>query len=375
MAYKIERFLVPGFRNVDIGLGLYTYTFIFRISSHEKLPPSDYCDVIHKFVPVMLGNHSIGSIWVQVDAPGLWYPIEIRRGLSISKAPVAVTRVNSNLNPKLSLADFNFKPYTSGHKLPPPVYEADWVSPVSENELACLRVLGRLNQGLTSEIASLAGSSIRTTHDVLSSLAKNKFVDHVFPAEQKDSESLYSERYPFWRLRQLGLRTALRSWGVPPGIRFSSRLEETHGYGEISRHKINARQWLALLRENLGGVAEIWEGWTEVRLTDMRQTPDALAWGKFDNRETLFWLEVESGHMSGEEMLNKIDRRFRGAVRYANERDICLVFGVLAYPWVQNAIKMAFMDMPASVAVIMGNWTEFGKLPIPKWGQVRSLED
>jgi hypothetical protein len=368
MAYKVERLLVPSWRNVDIGLGLFTYTFIFRVSSKDNLPPADYCDLISKFARIISKNHSTACIWVQVEAPGLWFPLEIRRGLRKSRVPIAVTRTNS----RLILADFNVKPWTSGVPLPPPPFEPDWAMPVSENELTCLRVLARLKYGLTSEIASLAGFSRRTCLDSLNALKKD-YVYHVFPSERTNPERVYSSKYSYWGLKKLGLIAALRSWGVPPGVRFSSRLEPTHG--EESRHRVTARLWRASLQKDLGASGEIWSGWSEVNLPDMRLTPDALAWGKLDDRETLFWLEVESGHLSTDNVLAKISKRFRGATKYARDREVNLVFGVLAMPWVQNAIKLAFLDMEPNVAVIVGDWKEFGKLPVIQWGMVRTMED
>ncbi len=204
-------------------------------------------------------------------------------------------------------------------------------------------------------------------------LAKKNLVYHVFPDSRKsDPQNLYSTIYPYWGLKRSGLMTALRSWGVPAGFRFTSRLEAAHG--EADRHRITARLWPASLKRDLGEAGEIWAGWTEVTLPDMRLTPDALAWGRLDDRETLFWLEVESGHLSMENVLEKITRCFRAATRYVAERKIFLVFGVLAMPWVQNAVKMAFMDMGSNVAVIIGDWKEFGKPPIIQWGRVRRMD-
>ncbi len=110
-------------------------------------------------------------------------------------------------------------------------------------------------------------------------------------------------------------------------------------------------------------------------LHGIRLTPDALAWGVKDGYETLFWLEVESGHLSTENVLAKISKRFRAATLYARERRVHLVFGVLAMPWVQNAIKMAFMDMDFNTAAVVGDWKDFGKLPVIQWGRVRMPKD
>ncbi len=373
MSYQVDELLVPGWRNVSVDLGLFTNTFIFPISSHDKLPPEVYCDVLRAAGSIISRNYSFASIWIQVDSPGLWYPIEIRRGLSTLRVPVAVTRSRASLH----LADFNFKPYTSGHKLPPPVYEADWISPVSQNELDCLRVLARLQQGLTSEIASLVGVSKRTAQYALGELWTRGFIEHVNPFEDKTIQTLYSRKYSYWAIRRSGLKVALRSWGIPPGTYVSSRLEAAHGLGEVSRHKTVARLWLAWLKKSLGQRIEIWDGWTEVNLTDMRLTPDALAWAKYEGLETLFWLEVESGHDAGTKTLEKTYKRLQAASKYAYEREIRLVFALLTRPWLQNAItgSVISMGLPRHVAMIIGDWTAFGKLPDIEWGRLRKIED
>ena len=373
MAYSVEKLVIPDWKNVEVG-GKYVHAFIFPISSKDLLPPADYCDVIERCAPAIVRNHSTASIWVQVNSPGLWYPLEVRRALrDVRNIAVAVTRSGSSLR----FADFsNCMPYTSGSKIPPPPYAVNWVSPVDENELACLRVLARLEQGLTREIASLASLSVRTTLDALRSLEKRKLISHAYPSLQRDAAELYSEQYPYWILKRSGLRMALRSWQVSPGVRFSSRLEHKHGHGEVSRHKIASRLWMASLKESYKGLAEVWAGWTEVNIPEMRLTPDALAWGKMEERETLFWLEVESGHLATEETAAKLLRRLRTASRYANQMDMKLVFAVLTVQWVQDAIKMAFLDVDPNTAVIFGDWKDsFGKLPSVKWGRAAQPDD
>ena len=90
-----------------------------------------------------------------------------------------------------------------------------------------------------------------------------------------------------------------------------------------------------------------------------------------EGRETLFWLEVESGPLGSEETVAKLLRRLRTASRYPNQMDMKLVFAVLTLQWVRDAIKMAFLDIDPNMAVIFGDSKEsFGKLPSVKWGRV-----
>ena len=367
MAYSVEKLLIPDWKNVDVGGGKYTHTFIFPISSQDLLPPGDYCDVIERCAPAIVRNHSTASIWVQVDSPGLWYPLEVRRALShVKNIAVAVTRPGSDLR----ISDFsNCMPYLSNSRISSPPFAKNWVSPVGENGLACLRVLARLGQGLTKEIASLADFCIRTTQDALNSLEERKLVSHVYPSREGDAKKLYSRRYPYWILKQSGLRVALRSWGVSPGVRFSSRLEEQHGEGIW--HKIASRLWLASLKESYKELAEVWAGWTEVSIPEIRLTPDALGWGKMEGRETLFWCEVESGHLSTQKTAAKLLRRLRIASLYAIQMEMELVFGILTVPWVREFIYRAFLDIHPNAAVILADWKDgFGKLPSVRWGHV-----
>ena len=367
MAYSVEKLVIPDWKNVNVGGGKYTHTFIFPISSSDLLPPGDYCDVIEKCAPAIVRNHSTASIWVQVNSPGLWYPLEVRSALShVKNIAVAVTRSGSDLR----ISDFsNCLPYLSNSRISPPPFAKNWVSPVDKNPLACLRVLARLGQGLTKEIASLADFCIRTTQDALNSLEERKLISHVYPAQEREAKKLYSKKYPYWILKRSGLRVALRSWGVSPGVRFSSRLEEQHGEGEVIRHKIASRLWLASLKESYKELAEVWAGWTEVNIPEMRLTPDALAWGKMEGRETLFWCEVESGHVSTVETAAKLLRRLRIASWYANQMEMKLVFGVLTMQWVREFIYTAFLDIDPNAAVILADWKDgFGKLPSIRWG-------
>ena len=236
MSYSVEKLLIPDWRNVDVG-GKYVHAFIFPISSQDLLPPGDYCATIEKCAPAIVRNHSTASIWVQVHFPGLWYPLEVRRALShVKNIAVAVTRASSDLR----ISDFsNCMPYLSNSRISSPPFAKNWVSPVDKNPLACLRVLARLGQGLTKEIASLADFCVRTTQTALNSLEERKLISHVYPSQKGDAKKLYSKQYPYWILKRSGLRVALRSWGVAPGVRFSSRLEEQHGEGEGIRIRLH----------------------------------------------------------------------------------------------------------------------------------------
>jgi hypothetical protein len=77
--------------------------------------------------------------------------------------------------------------------------------------------------------------------------------------------------------------------------------------------------------------------------------------------ETIFWLEVDSGHGSREDIRKKPRRRFAQAVDYAAEKE-------LGRDWVCEAVRPAFVGLPDKVAVAMGNWQKMGRLPLTEWG-------
>jgi hypothetical protein len=90
-----------------------------------------------------------------------------------------------------------------------------------------------------------------------------------------------------------------------------------------------------------------------------------------DGGEVLFWLEVESGHASRELIRKKLARRLARASIYAENLKVRLVFVLLAMPWVQEAARSALAGITSNVALISGDWKEFGKLPVIEWGKIR----
>jgi hypothetical protein len=117
--------------------------------------------------------------------------------------------------------------------------------------------------------------------------------------------------------------------------------------------------------------ATIYAGWSEVGIPELRSRPDALAWGKIDDRETLFWLEVET--TKTRDRIEEITAlRWAKARSYAEIAGVHLVFVLMGRPWIQTVARAAFADIPPNCAVIVTGWhrLDFGKLPYPKWGDV-----
>jgi hypothetical protein len=188
----------------------------------------------------------------------------------------------------------------------------------------------------------------------------DKAIERVVPDEKKS--------YPFWRITRKGTSAALRSWGLPAEYYFPERKE--HRTPMDSRHRRVSRQWLAWVKKAWSH-AEVWAGWSEVRIKGLDATPDALAWGRMDGVEVLFWLEVESGHSSRELIRKKLARRLAQASAYAESLKVRLVFVLLAMPWVQEAARGALAGISSNTACVAGNWRGFGKLPVVEWGKIR----
>jgi hypothetical protein len=367
MPYRVGEMIFPDWFREYFNSKRCTDTFVIPISSRDGLPPDNFADLIRQFGTPLYNLRPTASLWVQVDAPGLWYPLEIRRRLTGMAVPVAVSRTTS----RLIFRDFDR--FSITEKMPAPQFERTVQIPLEAPALDCVKVLARLGSGLTDEIASLAGIGIVRTESALDELERKGYVYHMPPGgHHKKHTDLhpYSDARPYWKINRLGTVSALRSWGIPSGFRGSPRLESYRKAG--FRHQHVARMWPAWLNEALPH-AEIWSGWSEIYLPDAHVTPDGLAWGKLYGRETLFWLEVESGHKSTERVLTQIRRRFRAATDYVVRRKMRLVFALLAMPWVQNATRLAFEDMHPDVAVVIADWKSFGHLPVIDWGRARPL--
>jgi hypothetical protein len=270
---------------------------------------------------------------------------------------------------------------------PPPQAEEWFLGNLSNNELMCLRVLDRLQEGYTAEIAALAGLSLDTARKNLQILVEKDYAVYNVGTVMKPKHELSPKqlvligeksfgrvdpekklRYPFYKITRKGNSLALRSWGIPPGYYFPERWEFRKP--SDSRHRKILRKWPAWLRKAWPHT-QVWTGWSEVYIKGLDATPDALAWGSFGDYETLFWLEVESGHQSSERIIQKINRRLNQASAYGKSMKLNVVFVLLAMPWVQKMAGPALVNIQDHVAVVTEDWNNFGHLPMAEWGRVR----
>jgi hypothetical protein len=176
------------------------------------------------------------------------------------------------------------------------------------------------------------------------------------------------EHWAYWRITKPGFRSALRIWGIPTGTKFRNHLEKTPLLN--SPHRRRSRQWPSWVQRALPH-AEIYAGWNEVGIPELRSRPDGLAWGKIDQAETLFWLEVETTK-ARDRIEQTTALRWAKAKGYAKAVGVRLVFVVMGMPWIQNVAQEVFTDIPPNCAVIITGWhrLDFGKLPYPKWGEL-----
>lgn len=346
--------------------GKWTDTFIFRIDARNCLPPFVFRSILQRMCAYVCTKRSIASLWIQVDAPGEWYLAEVKRsmlpGLGL---PYVVTGVGDV--PKYE--SFSFQPplLRESPPHPPCVKEKQDVSP---DELRCLQVLGRIVKGNEQDIASLAGLSDYAATELLATLEKKGLVIHKVGNKITSNKSKQKEMdsVPLWHLKRKGLKFALRSWGVPKGIEFTSRTEENLQLIDTD-HRHVSRSWPAWLKAAWPR-AEIWAGWSEVRLPDTSVLPDALAWGRIQGYETLFWLEAGDEHKKMVEIQEITRKRLNEALEFCQETGVRLVYAQLSPNWVREAASWACGDLADEEAVVMGNVIGFGELPMLEWGHV-----
>jgi hypothetical protein len=345
------------------------------------LPPWDYAEVVKTTMPVLKKlRKGVASLWVPVMAPGKWYFEEVKYALRNPTIPVAVTNGREKLPRTI---DFSVIPGIRPIASPPGLPAAELpTSKLSDRTIRCLLALGRLTVAYTNEIARYCMISETYCLESLRELESLRYIEHckdplinfhLMTDRQRTSMggTKDEEVRPYWKIRRPGVSAVLREWGVPAGIPFDFRSERNKLWD--SPHRRRSRQWPTWVKKALPH-ANIYAGWSEVGIPGLRANPDSLAWGDINGVETLFWMEVESGKSSRQLILDKTITRWRKAATYANYVGVNLVFAFLGMPWVRNAARMAFMDVPKTCAVIIADWSKenFGQLPYPRWGEVVS---
>lgn len=350
--------------------GGYTDTFIFDIDALNGLPPFDFHPLLQRLVAELDKKRPGASLWIRVTSPGEWYLMEVKRSMTDGfSVPFVVTSIDKT--PDYRSFSFGPRLFSSALLRPPKV--DDEVSRFSREELKCLQVLARNRKGIEEEIASLTGLPETMTYDVLQRLQKSKMVVFKLGEQfQKDkSKPKKMDPYWMWHPTRKGVSVALRSWGASNGVDFSGAKElNPHLIG--TSHRTNSRRWPAWLRSAYPQV-EIWTGWTEVQLPETAVRPDALAWGRIQGFETLFWLELGDEHKKKEEIEDITRKRWTEALAFCRETGVRLVYAQVSPDWVKKAALWAFKNLPEDIAVVIGNRRKYGKLPNVEWGKITIL--
>jgi hypothetical protein len=349
--------------------GGFTDTFIFDIDALNGLPPFVYHPLLQRLVAELNKKRPGASLWIRVTSPGEWYLMEVKRSMM---AGFSIPYVVSSKDNTPDYRSFSFQPRLFPASLLRPPQVDDEFSRFSPEELKCLQVLARNRKGIEEEIASLTGLPESITYDVLQNLQKRKMVVFKLGEQSQNDKSKPKKMDPYWMWhpRRKGVSIALRSWGASSGVDFSG-VKEVNPHLIGTPHRTNSRRWPAWLRSTYPHV-EIWTGWTEVQLPETFVRPDALAWGRVQGFETLFWLEFGDEHKKKEEIEDITRKRWTEALTFCRETGVRLVYAQLSPPWVKKAALWAFKNLPDDIAVVMGNRRKYGRLPIVEWGQVNT---
>lgn len=342
--------------------GGFTDTFIFHIDAMNGLPPFGYRPLLQRMAARLKNKRRGASLWIQVDLPGEWYLMEVKNSLSRGfKVPHVVTETGQIPE----WVAFSRRPDLWNYKCAEPPAAKTRPDLVSINELRCMRVLARIKQGLVSEIASLADLDQALVTTTIGSLVKKKL---LFQTPELENARMAG---PYWQLTRSGLSYTMRRWNAPPRLDFTDRREGDPG--EIrTPHRHVSRMWPSWLRSAYPRT-EIWMGWSEVGIPGISVRPDALAWGRIQGFETLFWLEVGDDHKGRDEIKKDTHTRLEKALLFCRRTGARLVYAQLSPNWVQKAARWGVMDLPGDAAVIMGDRKIFGKLPMVEWGKVMCL--
>lgn len=343
--------------------GGFTDTFIFHIDALNGLPPFGYRPLLQRLTARLNNKRKGSSLWIQVDSPGEWYGMEVKHSLSRGfRIPHVVTSVGQT--PEWT--SFLRRPdlWHSKCAEPPAIHPKPDL--VSMDELKCMRVLARIQEGLISEITSLADLNETVVTSAIGTLREKRFL--LLAPEQEDAKM----DGPYWQLTRSGLSYTMRKWNAPPKIDFTDRLEGGDPNDVRMPHRHVSRMWTAWLRSAYPK-AEIWMGWSEVSVPGISVRPDALVWGRIQGFETLFWLEVGDNHKRKDEIEADTRKRLEQAVLFCRRTGVRLVYAQLSPNWVKKAAGWGIGQLPPDVAVIMSNWDRFISLPTVEWGKITNL--
>lgn len=327
--------------------------FKCSLSATDGLPPYAQARIIDLIATRLIKARLYPCLWISLDTPGRWYAHEILR-LVKRKMPIAILPIG-----KAPKSNWDFTPHgypslvenAPAPQIQPPFNPADFG--YKPNAIRVLRILARLGTAHKPEIASLAGLSETYIRKLLKKLQEANLI-----------ERKRIGKYDGWAIRNSGLKLAHRSWNIPKGAHFKKHRGEFRYAAE--RHRRKSRMWRAWLETAYHNI-EIWDCWTEVPVK--YGIPDALAWGTHYGRETLFWLEVDTGHSSSKTIEANYRRRLLLAYEHAEKWKIPIVFCIMGRPWVVKSFAWSIPRISPWVAVMGHDWRDFGRLPMYEFGK------
>jgi len=327
------------------------YGDVFVADPPITLPPWVWLRALRRAAGVLARYRPSAALWVRL--PPLEATGTVWRRLLLEYAnhiPVPVAFTEGTPGPE----SFSFPPPRAAAPLPASDASVRLVAP---HPGRVLEHLARLGSAYTAEVASAALVSLTTARQRLHALRQGRWVRRM-----RDDAGR-----PLWSPTRKGISLALRRWLVPRGTPFPFRRERSSR--SSSRHRRTARLWNAWLTKAGYSVRM---GWSEVTLPGAgRFAPDALAFGSWEGRETVFWLEVESGHDATRRIARRTATRLAVAEDWASRWEAHLIFAILGRPW---AVRAATSELrPRRGAVLAASWMDFGRLPAPVPGRVSRL--
>lgn len=353
---EVGHVTVPGWLPLRFG-DRYVDTFVMPLDHTIGLPPGEATALVGVVLKQLLKERPTAALWVPVLAPGVWYQqavqAAVRSHLWRLSDRIAIT---GGQLPRYG--DFSFPPFSSTKFKPPDNGEApDMVNLPSKQQLALLH-FARLREAFTKEINAQIPVSYKWMCELMKRLAGGGYVERTT-----------RHTYAAWRLSRRGSIATRRGLAVPRYTNFDDGKEQTNAG---PRHQRVARLWPGWLRQALPD-STIWAGWSEPSKLRFRKRPDSLAWGMYEDRETLFWLEVESGKRMRKVLRRRLPRRLDYIANSIT--DYAVVFALLSRPGALRTVLPALTTRHAHVAVVLADWKAVGTLPRPVFGRVRMDRD
>jgi hypothetical protein len=336
----------------------YAETYRIDVSAKIGLPPLAQFKIIRRIIQGVRKHALLPHFWISVDSPGQWYLKELKRFFYDTWECVAILPTGA----KPRREDFHSQIYTYNALAFPPRFlmgQTPLRYSLKPGELRILQSLARTRVAAAIELSSLSGYSPEHTRHLARHLTRKDLIKR-----KKNG------KYDAWEITRKGVQEVYRSWKTMPDFSTKAVCSEQKFTGW--RHRRVSRLWARTLKTSWGTNVQIWESWSEVNLGGIY--PDSIAWGTYDGHEVLFWLEVETGKHSHDQIQMKYKYRFNRAKRYARICGLPIIFAVLGLPWTIVSIAPHLADIPENVALVLHPWMELDNLPYPNFG-VRSPQD